>query len=162
MAIKENEKLDFHLAQVLVGHRLFENAAQSVSRMILGSGVEKIIRAGQTTYEFKFFREQKKHMIGWHEEINQLFNFVEDAAKGGSAKERAFVLIGDPGIGKSFFVQYICDRYQEFTARPENRRYTFEFVNLNQLSMLSYAEQNKLGQLKNFALRVEKQEVSEA
>lgn len=162
MQVKDNEKLTFHLGEVRAGNRRFENAAQSVSRMILERGVEKTIRAGQTAYEFKFFREGQKHMIGLHQEINQLFNFVEDAAKGGSAKERAFVIIGEPGNGKTFFVDYICSRYHVFIARPENRRYTVEFVNVDQLTMLSYVAEIRLEQLENFALQLEKREASEA
>lgn len=131
--IKDSEKLDFHLQQVMQNQRRFENAAQGVSRMILGEGVTKHARAGQTVYEFNFFRQGAKHIIGWFQETNDFVNFVEDAARGGPSKELAFVLIGEPGNGKTFFVQYICDRYLQFLAQPQNRRYTFEFINLEEL-----------------------------
>ena len=131
--VRENEKLEFHLKEILAGRRTFENAAQSVSRMILGQGVEKTTRAGKTAYDFRFFRQGKKHTIGWFEEINDFVNFVKDAAESGSSKEMAFVLVGEPGNGKTFFVEYICSQYRMFLTRPQNRRYTFEFVNLGEL-----------------------------
>lgn len=129
--IPENETLDFHIKEVLAGKRRFENAAQSVSRMILEKKVEKITRAGKTVYEFEFFRQGQKHIVGWHNEINEFVHFVKDAAEGGSAKEMAFVLIGEPGNGKTFFVDYICNKYREFLSKPENRKYTFKFVDLD-------------------------------
>lgn len=133
MEIRDHEKLTFHLNEVREGRRLFENAAQSVSRMILGGGVRKITRAGQTVFEFDFFRGGKKHTIGWYEEITDLVNFVKDAAEGGSSREMAFVLVGEPGNGKTFFVEYICTKYRQFISLPKNRRYTFEFVGLEKL-----------------------------
>ena len=133
MEISDKEKLDFHLKEVLADNRKFENAARSVSRMMLEKKLEKTTIAGRTSYEFNFFREGKKHLIGWHEEINDFVNFVKDAAEGGSSKEMAFVLVGEPGNGKTFFVEYICTKYRQFIARPENRRYTFNFVNIDHL-----------------------------
>lgn len=133
MEIHGNQALVFHLNEVRRGNRRFENAAQSVSRMVLEKGVQKNARAGRTTYEFKFFREGKKHIIGWFDEITDLINFVKDAAEGGSSQEMAFVLVGEPGNGKTFFVEYICSLYRQFIGRPENRRYTFEFTNLEKL-----------------------------
>lgn len=133
MPIHHNERLNLHLKEILGSKRVFENAAESVSRMVLGKGVEKNTRAGQTIFEFKFFREGKKHTIGWFQEITDLINFVKDAAEGGSSKEMAFVLVGEPGNGKTFFVEYICAQYRQFLAQPENRRYTFEFVGLEKL-----------------------------
>lgn len=123
----------FHVQQVFNGTRRFENAAQAVYRMIIESGIEKKIHAGKTVYDFKFFRQGKKHIIGWFDEINDFVNFVKDAAEGGSAKEMAFVLVGEPGNGKTFFVDYVCSKYRQFISRPENQRYTFEFINLEQL-----------------------------
>ena len=75
MEISDKEKLDFHLKEVLVGNRKFENAARSVSRMMLEKELKKTTIAGRTRYEFNFFREGKKHIIGRHEEINDLVNF---------------------------------------------------------------------------------------
>lgn len=130
---QELESLVYHLKEVSAGRRRFENAAKSVSRMMLGGGVQKNTRAGQTMYEFGFFREGKKHIIGWFDEITDLFNFIKDAAEGGSSREMAFVLVGEPGNGKTFFVEYICSLYRQFIARPENKRYTFEFVGLENI-----------------------------
>lgn len=132
-AVSENERLAFHLKQVLEGQRRFENAVQSVSRMILAKKVERIVHAGKSTYEYEFFREGRRHIVGWHEEINQFVNFVTEAAQGGSAKERAFVLVGEPGNGKTFFIDYVCSKYRRFVSEPGNRRYTFEFVGVDRL-----------------------------
>lgn len=133
MEIRDSERLAFHIDEVVGGKRKFENAAKSVSRMILGRGVKKSTRAGQTVFEFGFFRGDRKHIVGWFDEINDLVTFVKDAAEGGSSREMAFVLVGEPGNGKTFFVEYLCSMYRQFIARPENRRYTFEFVALEEL-----------------------------
>ena len=127
----DNERLFFHVQEVLQGRRRFENAAQGVARMVLEKGVEKKIHAGRTVYDFMFFRQGKKHLIGWYDEINDFVHFIKDAAEGGSAAELAFVLVGEPGNGKTFFVDYVCEKYRQFLARPENRKYTFKFVGLN-------------------------------
>ena len=134
----ESEKLSFHLQEVLQRRRRFENAAQGVSRMILEKEVQKRIHAGRTVYDFMFFRQGKKHLVGWYDEINDFVHFVKDAAEGGSAAEQAFVLVGEPGNGKTFFVDYVCEKYRQFLARPENRKYTFKFVGLNKA--LNYNE----------------------
>ncbi|MDO8495293.1 MAG: serine protein kinase PrkA [bacterium] len=126
--------LDQHLKEVLSGTRHFETAAQSISRMMLEPGVVKVTRGGRTTYDFPFFRQGAKHTVGWFEEINGFVNFVQEASRGGSGAEQAFVLVGEPGNGKTFFVEYVCKKYRQFLAKAENRRYTFEFVNLSQLS----------------------------
>lgn len=134
--IADNEKLVFHAQEVLRGQRRFENVAQSVSRMILEKGIDKTTRAGRTVYDFKFFREGGKHIIGWHDELNDLVHFIKDAAEGGSAREMAFVLVGEPGNGKTFVVEYLCQKYRRFLVRPENHRFTFKFVGLD--SALGY------------------------
>ncbi|QQG46117.1 MAG: serine protein kinase PrkA [Candidatus Niyogibacteria bacterium] len=131
--VRENERLKYHLQAVLKSERRFENVNQAVTRMVLADGVDKVSIAGRTTYDFRFFRKGPKHIIGWLDEINDFVNFTKDAAEGGPSKEMAFVLVGEPGNGKTFFVDYICDRYKRFTSLPENRRYTFEFANLDQL-----------------------------
>ncbi len=124
-------KLLFHIKQVQEGRRRFENAAQSVSRMILEKKIEKRVRAGKTIFDFEFFHQGNRHIIGWHEEINDFVHFVKSAAEGGSAKEMAFVLVGEPGNGKTFFVDYICEKYRQFLSQPENYKYTFKFVGLD-------------------------------
>ena len=125
--------LSHHLQAVKDGTRRFENAFQGVARMILEKPIEKVVVNGKTTYDFQIFREGRKHVIGMYDEINSFVSFVKDAAEGGSSKEMAFVLVGEPGNGKTYFVEFLCGKYREFIARPENRKYTFQFVGLDQL-----------------------------
>ena len=128
-----HEKLIQHLVAVKEGGRVFENAFQSVARMILGAGFEKVVVNGRTTYDFNLFRTGKKHTIGMFDEINSFVSYVKDAAEGGSSKEMAFVLVGEPGNGKTFFVEFLCSQYRAFLSEPRNRRYTFRFNGLAQL-----------------------------
>lgn len=130
-AVAENKKLIFHAKEVLAGRRRFENAAESVSRMILERPVEKKMRGGRIVYDFTFFREGKKHIVAWYDEINALVHFVKDAAEGGSAKEMGIVFISGPGSGKTFFIDYLCRKYRKFILRPDNTKYTFKFINLD-------------------------------
>ena len=132
-AVMPVESLIYHLQEILKGKRRFENAFQGVIRMILEKKVEKVVHAGKSTYDFGFFREGKKHIVSLYDEINDFVTFVKDAAEGGSSKEMAFVLVGEPGNGKTFFVDFICARYRQFLSREENRKYTFEFSNLSSL-----------------------------
>lgn len=125
--------LSHHLQAVKEGSRRFENAFQGVARMILEKPIEKVVVNGKTTYDFQIFREGRKHVIGMYDEINSFVSFVKDAAEGGSSKEMAFVLVGEPGNGKTYFVEFLCGKYREFIARPENRKYTFQFVGLDKL-----------------------------
>src|SRR3989338_3013105 len=128
----DRENVIFHIRQVLAGERKFENAAQGVSRMILEKKVEKRVRGGKPVYDFEFFREGPKHIIGWYDEINDFVHFVKSATEDSSAAEMAFVLVGEPGNGKTFFVDYICRKYRQFLSQPQNRRYTFKFVGLDE------------------------------
>ena len=127
------EKLNRHLVALKEGERVFENAFQSVARMILGQGFDKVVVNGRTTYDFKLFRSGRKHTIGMYDEINSFVSYVKDAAEGGSSKEMAFVLVGEPGNGKTFFVEFLCTQYRAFLSLPKNRRYTFRFNGLSQL-----------------------------
>ena len=68
-----------------------------------------------------------------YDEINSFVSFVKDAAEGGSSKEMAYVLVGEPGNGKTFFVEYLCGKYREFLQQPVNRKYTFRFTGLDQI-----------------------------
>ena len=128
-----NASLRHHLAAVREGDRCFENAYQGVARMILESEISKVVVNGKTTYDFSLFRSGPRHVIGMYDEINSFVSFVKDAAEGGSSKEMAFVLVGEPGNGKTFFVDYLCTRYRQFLSRPENRKYTFRFRHLDRL-----------------------------
>ena len=125
--------LNTHISQVKEGDRNFENAFQSVARMILESDFEKVTVNGKSTYDFKIFRNGKKHIVGMFDEINSFVSYVKDASEGGSSKEMAFVLVGEPGNGKTFFVDFLCDKYREFLSEPRNAKYTFRFKNLDRL-----------------------------
>lgn len=129
------QSLQQHVISVIGKKLQFENVFQSVSRMILGdpSKIKKVVVNGRTTYDFLVFREGKKHIIGMYDEINSLVSFVKDAAENGSSSEMAFVLIGEPGNGKTYFVDFLSKLYREFIAKPENTRYTFRFKNLDKI-----------------------------
>ncbi len=125
--------LQQHLAEVKEGKRRFENAFQAVSRMIFEGGIEKVVVNSRTTYDFSIFRTGRKHPVGLYDEINSFVSFVKDAAEGGSSKEMAFVLVGEPGNGKTFFVEYLCGKYRQFLSQEGNRRYTFRYVGMDRL-----------------------------
>src|SRR5512145_2354908 len=114
-----------HIKAVKKRQRRFEGAFQGVSRMILEGGIEKVTVNGKTTYDFKVFRNGAKHVIGMYDEVNSFVSYVKDAAEGGSSKEMAFVLVGEPGNGKTFFVEYLCGKYRAFLTEPKHRKYTF-------------------------------------
>lgn len=133
MAETGNGTLHHHLTAVKEGRRTFENAFQAVARMILESDIEKVVVNGKTTYDFSIFRTGRKPVIGMYDEINSFVSYVKDAAEGGSSKEMAFVLVGEPGNGKTFFVEYLCACYRNFLTKEENRKYTFRFRNIDQL-----------------------------
>ncbi len=123
-----------YLGQIKEGKRKFENAFQSISRMILESSIDKVVVNGKTTYDFSIFRTGKKHVIGMYDEINSFVSYVKDAAEGGSSREMAYVLVGEPGNGKTFFVEFLCTKYREFLSQENNRKYTFRFNNLEKLN----------------------------
>ena len=125
--------LRHHLTEVKESNRCFENAFQGVSRMILDSEITKAVVNGKTTYDFSLFREGPKHVIGMYDEINSFVSYVKDAAEGGSSKEMAFVLVGEPGNGKTFLVEFLSAKYRDFLSIEKNRKYTFKFLNLAKL-----------------------------
>lgn len=127
--------LENHLKKVIQGELKFENVFQTVSRMVLGDNqkIQKATVNGLNTYDFRIFRDGKKHVIGMYDEINSFVSYVKDAAEGGSSAEMAFVLIGEPGNGKTYFVDFLCKLYRDFVSMPENRRFTFQFKNLEEL-----------------------------
>jgi serine protein kinase len=125
--------LRHHLTEVKEGKRRFENAFQGVSRMILDSEITKAVVNGKTTYDFSLFREGPKHVIGMYDEINSFVSYVKDAAEGGSSKEMAFVLVGEPGNGKTFLVDFLSSKYRDFLSNEKNRKYTFKFLSLAKL-----------------------------
>jgi serine protein kinase len=128
---KKSITLHQHLTAVKDGKLRFENAFQGVSRMILENDIEKVVVNGKTTYDFKIFRNGSKHVIGMYDEINSFVSYVKDAAENGSSKEMAFVLVGEPGNGKTFFVEFLASKYRNFLAQEKNRKYTFKFLNLD-------------------------------
>lgn len=134
VAVKENN-LAFHIKSVIDGSRRFENVFQSVSRMILEdpARIQKITVNGRQTYDFLIFRQKGKHIVGMFDEINSFVSYVKDAAEGGSSSEMAFVLIGEPGNGKTFFVDFLSGLYRNFVSQPINKRYTFQLKDLDKL-----------------------------
>lgn len=124
-------KLSHHIQEIKKGKRLFENAFQGVARMVLKSDIEKVVVNGKSTYDFSIFRTGKKHVIGMYDEINSFVSYVKDAAENGSSKEMAYVLVGEPGNGKTFFVEFLCGKYRSFLSQDVNRKYTFRFVNMD-------------------------------
>ncbi len=127
------QTLVHHLTQVKNGARNFENAFQGVSRMILNDEIEKVTINGKSTYDFKIFRKGSKHIIGMYEEINSFVSYVKDAADGGSSREMAYVLVGEPGNGKTFFVEFLCTQYRQFIMQEANRKYSFRYEGLDKI-----------------------------
>ena len=125
--------LSTHLREVKEGTRRFENAFQSITRMILEAGVERVVVNGRTTYDFQVFRQGEKHIIGMYDELNSFVSYVKDASEGGSSKEMAFILVGEPGNGKTFLVDFLCSQYRSFLSREGNRKYTFRFVDMDRI-----------------------------
>ena len=125
MTANSNADLASHLTAVKNEERRFENAFQGVARMVLENNIEKVVVNGKTTYDFSIFREGRKHVIGMYDEINSFVSYVKDAAEGGSSKEMAYVLVGEPGNGKTFFVEFLCACYRQFLSQDGNRKYTF-------------------------------------
>jgi len=143
MANKSDTELSHHLLDVKDGKRCFENAFQCVTRMILESDIGKVVVNGRSTYDFSIFRTGKKHIIGMYDEINSFVSYVKDAAESGSSAEMAYVLVGEPGNGKTFFVDFLCNKYRGFLSNSSNRKYTFRFINLDKLGnygRISYIE----------------------
>ncbi len=130
MNISTSCSLQEHLKSLQSGQRSFENAFQSVSRMILENPIQKVSVNGKSTYDFGIFRQDAKHIIGMYDEINSFVSYVKDAAENGSSREMAFVLIGEPGNGKTFFVDFLCQKYRQFLQADKNRKFSFRFNGL--------------------------------
>jgi serine protein kinase len=133
MAGTRQSSLVDHLVSVKEGKRKFENAFKSVSRMILENKIDKVTVNGKSTYNFSIFRQGPKHIIGLYDELNSFVSYVKDAAEGGSSREMAYVLVGEPGNGKTFFVEFLCSLYRNFLTQDKNRRYTFLFDGVDKL-----------------------------
>ncbi len=133
MSSQNHSSLLDHVRALKEGTRIFENAFQAVARMVLQSKIDNVVVNGKTTYDFSIFRSGKKHVIGMFEEMNSFVSYVKDAAEGGSSAEMAFILVGEPGNGKTFFVEFLCNKYRAFLSQDGNRKYTFRFRHLNKL-----------------------------
>ena len=133
MAPEAQQTFLAHITAFKDSQRRYENAFQAIARMILENEIEKVVVNGKTTYDFGIFRQGSKPVVGMYDEINSFVSYVKDAAEDGSSKEMAYVLVGEPGNGKTYFVEYLCACYRAFLTRPENRRYTFRFRHLDRL-----------------------------
>ncbi len=124
--------LNQYLKELREGNHRFENVFRLVSRMILDDPkkIDKITVNGKTTYDFGVFREGPRPVVGMFDLINSFVSYVKDAAENGSSKEMAFVLVGEPGNGKTFFVDKVCELYRDFLSHDKNRKYTFRFKGL--------------------------------
>jgi len=133
MANTINGGLYHHLEAVKTGKRYFENVFQGLTRMILEDGIEKVVVTGKSTYDFLIFRTGKKHIISMYDEINSFVSYVKDASEGGSSKEMAFVLVGEPGNGKTFLVEFLGGLYRRFLSKEQNRKYTIKFIDMDKI-----------------------------
>ncbi len=123
------QTLDSYLVELQEKKHVFENSFQSIARMLFDNPeeIKPMVVNGKNTYDFLKFRDGKKHIIGMYDIINKFVSFIKDAAEGGESKEMAFVLVGEPGNGKTFFVDYLSYMYRNFIRVPENRKFTFQF-----------------------------------
>ena len=119
--------LNQYLIDLKEGKHIFENVFQSLARMLFDDhdSIKPIVVNGRNTYDFLKFRTGKKHIIGMFDVINMFVAFIKDGAEGGESKEMAFVLVGEPGNGKTFFVDYLSAMYRDFVSIPKNMKYTF-------------------------------------
>ncbi|MGE5403026.1 MAG: serine protein kinase PrkA [Ignavibacteriales bacterium] len=123
------QNLDLYLDELKGGQHRFENVFESIARMLFDDPkqIQPIVVNGKNTYDFLKFRTGKKHIIGMFDVLNKFIAFIKDAAEEGESKEMAFVLVGEPGNGKTYFVDYLSAMYRDFVNVPENRKYTFRF-----------------------------------
>ncbi len=121
--------IDSYLTELKEGQHRFENVFESLARMLFSDPgfIKPAIVNGKSTYDFLQFRYGKKHIIGLFEVINKFVAFIKDAAENGESKEMAFVLVGEPGNGKTFFVDFLSTMYRKYISIPENNKYTFRF-----------------------------------
>ena len=121
--------IDKYLQELKEGKHRFENIFESLARMLFieSEYIKPVIVNGKNTYDFLQFRKGKKHIIGLFDVINKFVAFIKDAAENGESKEMAFVLVGEPGNGKTFFVDFLSSMYRKFISIPENNKYTFRF-----------------------------------
>ncbi len=125
----KGKSIDLYLNELKNKQHIFENVFQSLARMLFSNPefIKPAIVNGKNTYDFLQFRMGKKHIIGLFEVINKFVAFIKDAAENGESKEMAFVLVGEPGNGKTFFVDFLSTMYRNFISEPVNNKYTFRF-----------------------------------
>ncbi|MCU7497393.1 MAG: serine protein kinase PrkA [Ignavibacteria bacterium] len=123
------QSLDLYLDELKRGQHRFENVFESIARMLFDDPkhIQPIVVNGKNTYDFLKFRTGKKHIIGMFDVLNTFIAFIKDAAEDGESKEMAFVLAGEPGNGKTYFVDYLSAMYRDFVSVAENNRFTFRF-----------------------------------
>ncbi|MCE1188145.1 MAG: serine protein kinase PrkA [Ignavibacteria bacterium] len=123
-------RLDSYIKELQEEKHHFENIFQGLARMIFSDGdsIHPILVNGRSTYDFDKFRKGKKHIIGLYDVINSFVAFIKDAAEYGESKDMAYVLVGEPGNGKTFFVDYLSSLYRDFISIPTNNKYTFKFM----------------------------------
>lgn len=123
------QNLNSYLEELKLGEHRFENVFESIARMLFDdpAQITPHIVNGKNTYDFLKFRTGRKHIIGMYDVLNKFVAFIKDAAEDGESKEMAFVLVGEPGNGKTYFVDYLSAMYRDFVSLPENNKYTFRF-----------------------------------
>jgi len=122
-----------HGEKVANNERTFENAFQSLSRMISEYGIEKVNDRGRRVMDYKLFRQSDRPIVKMYEAINDMVHFIKNAAEGGPTAEMGFALIGEPGCGKTNLIDYTMSAYRDFIKQPGNEKYTFRFTNLQEL-----------------------------
>ena len=68
-----------------------------------------------------------------YDEINNFVSYVKDSSEGGSSKEMACVLVGEPGNGKTYFVEFPWAKYRDFLTEEKNRNHTLRFRHTDNL-----------------------------
>ena len=128
-----NSKLLNHGIAVANESIPFENVFESLERMIFERGIEKVNNRGKKVIDYKIFREDPRPIVKMYNTINDLVHFIKNAAEGGATKEMGFALIGEPGCGKTNIIDFLMRKYRNFLTEDRNRKYTFRFINLQEL-----------------------------
>ena len=69
MSEQRTNSLSYHITAVKKGERVFENAFQGVSRMILEGEIDKDMVNGKNTFDFRIFRKGPKHIVGMYDVV---------------------------------------------------------------------------------------------
>ncbi|PLX27740.1 serine protein kinase [Candidatus Parcubacteria bacterium] len=133
MSLKSYVTIDEYMKAIQRGERKFQNVFQILADMILSYEIKKVQVNGKSLNDYQIFRQGPKHVVGVFEELNSLVSYIIDASRGGSPAEMAFVLVGEPGNGKTFLIEYLCDLYRNHLRKIENQKYTFSFTGLKSI-----------------------------